>query len=481
MTLTVRRFMAATICDPQGLVSSDAQGFVRPAVLTDMVYWPTLPSRGPREDADRRTSPAMGGLVDERYEIERELGRGGMGVVYLANDFRLRRHVAIKRISDAHQNDEELVARFQREAELLATIRHEHVVQIFAFCLDGPPAFVMEYVQGSTLGELLEDHARMRATIPVRRVLKIVRQIAGAIDAVHAAGLVHRDVKPDNLVIEQRTGRPVLIDFGLVAPVGGAAHAPRAYGTPQYMAPEMCPGAQELGALGSPTGKGADLYSLACTAFELLTGRPVFDNPVPSVVFVQQLTQRAPAPSTFREELAAFDAVFARALDKDPARRFATGADLATALEQAGSRWTRAVERGPTVRPTPSGDGAIHVLVVDDDDAFRRFSVRAAQLAFYRRDVDVRSVSSAEEALASARQVPPQLVLLDYSMPGIDGVETLAKLRELHDCAGTRVVVVSANAGAEQRSRFAVLGVTDFVEKPVQLRAFVDLIGRVLG
>lgn len=417
------------------------------------------------------STPSVSLVIDGRYEVERELGRGGMGVVYLAHDLRLRRPVALKTLAPQYQRNPALVERFRREAEALASIRHENVVQVFDFCDGAPPTFVMELVRGEALADVLWDHQRMRATLPIGRVLTIVRRVAGALDAIHARGILHRDVKPENIVIEQRTGRPVLIDFGLVSRLGDATQIRTGYGTPQYMAPEMCPGGD---APFVPT-TSADVYSLACTAFELLTGRPVFDSPLSSVVIAQQRFDRPPAPSSMRPELAPFDDVFRRALAKAPVERFESAVAFASALDRAGEAWTR-----PSILPPPPAKhddpDALRILVVDDDECFRRIAARAAQLAFYRRRVIVQTAEDGKAALLLAATSAPHIIVLDYAMPNLNGVETLVRIRDLPGCADTRVLVASANARAEQRARFALLGVNDFLEKPVALRVFIEMI-----
>jgi CheY-like chemotaxis protein/predicted Ser/Thr protein kinase len=422
--------------------------------------------------AQKRTPSTPAAIVDDRYEIERELGRGGMGVVYLARDLRLRRGVALKTLAAQYQKNPSLVGRFRLEAEALASVRHENVVQVFNFCEGDPPTFVMELVRGESLADVLWDHLRIRATLPIGRVLSIVRKIAGALDAVHAAGILHRDVKPENIVIEERTGRPVLIDFGLVFRLGDEMEIRTGYGTPQYMAPETCPG----GAPSLIPTPSVDLYSLGCTAFELLTGRPVFDSPLPTVIMAQQRNDRPPPPSAFRRELAPFDDVFRRALAKDPANRFETAAAFASALDRAGRAWTKPAAILPPLPTRHDDPDALRVLVVDDDDSFRRISARAAQLAFYRRRVVVQAAEDGEAALLLAATSAPHIIILDYAMPNLNGVDTLARIRDLPGCAETRVLVVSANARAEQRARFALLGVSDFIEKPIVLRAFIEMI-----
>jgi serine/threonine protein kinase len=192
----------------------------------------------PRCGAPRSSlDPAL--IIDGRYRVESELGRGGMGVVYVARDAWLDRPVALKVIAASWASDARATDRFQKEAKALASVRSQHVVQVYAFGPhEGSYFFAMEYVHGRSLRAIIAEHKQHNATIPVHRTLAILSQIANGISAVHAAGIIHRDVKPANIVIEDDTGRPVLVDFGLASPGDDPSQA-IAMGTPQYMAPEQ--------------------------------------------------------------------------------------------------------------------------------------------------------------------------------------------------------------------------------------------------
>ncbi len=408
-------------------------------------------------------------VVDGRYRIESELGHGAVGVVYLAQDLGLGRKVALKLVSPRWISDATVLADFQREAQALASVRHENVVQIFAFGPhDGSCFFAMEYVRGKSLDSILDEHRQHHAFIPIHRALTILGRVAGGLDAVHAAGIVHRDVKPENVVIEEGTGRAVLVDFGLAVESNDRS-AEAVAGTPSYMAPEQAGVGPQAGVVTART----DVYALGCTAFEMLTGRLPFE----ATTYADQLRHLAfrhpPRASTIRPELACFDDALAQALAKDPDDRFPTCAAFGAAILAAGERW---LERDAAPRPRPppqSTPRGLSVLVVDDDPAFRRFAARAAQLAFYRKPVHLALAGSGAEALDLARLESPDLILLDFDMPDLDGADTLSRLRALPGSSWARVVVVSGAAGPKERWRFAVMGVNDFVSKPVDLQALV--------
>lgn len=486
------------------------------------------------EQDDRETSPSppskraapagidAGTTVDSRYVIESELGRGGMGIVYLARDTFLDRHVALKVIAPTWAGDSEIAARFQREAKALASIRSQYVVQVYAFGIHGASYFfAMEYVRGRSLKQIVTEHKQHGDTIPALRSLTILSQIAQGIDAVHAAGIVHRDVKPSNIVIEEHTGRPVLVDFGLAVP-GDDPAAALAIGTPQYMAPEQ----GGVGVHGAAISVRTDVYALGVTAFEMLTGELPFDSTDHARLMRQHGRKQPPALSSKNPDLSPFDKAIARALAKDPLDRFpsctafaevlATGSEayvnsiLPTLPPPPGSQRAAPSQRKGQGRPasgslpTPPGPIAVavpaaprvpvmpddsapqerpfHVLVVDDSAVFRKFTVQATQLAFRRRKTRaavVHGAGSGEEAVEIAAAQSVDLVLLDFDMPDLDGVHTLSRLRALPTCEAARVVVLSGRVRAADRWRFSVLGVSDFVSKPIELWRLVDRIEKI--
>lgn len=424
-----------------------------------------------------RNAPA---LLDGRYRVESVLGRGGMGIVYLAMDVGLRRPVALKVIAPELGEDPAWVDALQEEAVVLASIRNQHVVQVHAFGRFGRSCFFsMEYVRGRNLREIMQEHRQHGAHVPLHRAVTILARLAEGIDAVHAAGIVHRDLKPENVVIEEYTGRPVLVDFGL-AVTDPTDPWSMSGGTPLYMAPEQTK--------QSPYGPGVttrtDVYAFGCLAFELLAGRPPFDDLPTDKLIEAHARNPAPPVSLARPDLAALDAAFARALAKNPDDRFESCSAFAQALAAAEAAASAEVQSSSSSAPSaartaPEEEGVRRVLVVDDDPAFRRFATRAVQLAFYQQPLQLAAAGSGAEALASAWQRPPHLVLLDFDMPGLDGVGTLSRLRALPRGSQARVVVLSGKLGSMDRWRFSVLGVSDFVAKPVDLERLIDALSDI--
>jgi serine/threonine-protein kinase len=409
-------------------------------------------------------------IVDGRYKVERELGRGGMGLVYLAKDMGLKREVAIKIIAPIFAGDSAVAERFHLEGQALASIKSPHIVQVYASGAYGTSHFfAMEYVKGNSLRELLREAKSKGEQVPTFRALTILAEVASGVDAVHAAGLVHRDVKPANILIEEDTGRTVLVDFGLAVPGDRAART--LLGTPRYMAPEQT-GQARIAAGVSPR---TDVYALGITAFELLAGRVPFEGMTPEEVLRQHVEDPVPPLSALRPELQAFDAVFATALAKDPAARFESCSAFASALMSIDGRMR--ASQAPQPPPSlPSGGRVLRVLVVDDDRVSRRVSSGAVQYAFGRTPLRISEAASGTEALERTSRELPDLVVLDFDLPGFDGIDVLSRLRERQGGDQIRVVVVSGRANESERWRFSLLGVNDFVGKPFDPRRFAEIV-----
>jgi hypothetical protein len=261
------------------------------------------------------------------YRIEELIGRGGMGVVYRAYDLRLKRPVAVKLIAPSLALDERFRERFERETELVMSLEHPNVVPIYdAGEVDGRVYLAMRLVDGTDLGALL----RAEGALQPARAITICMQIASALDAAHARGLVHRDVKPSNVLLD--SGEHVyLADFGLSRRLGdqvGESGQDRSLGTPAYVAPEQLEGLAIDGR--------ADVYSLGCLLYECLTGERVFPRDSRLAEAWAHLEEEPPRPSRRRPELPdTVDNVISRALTKEPEERYPTCGALVAAAESA--------------------------------------------------------------------------------------------------------------------------------------------------
>ena len=258
-----------------------------------------------------------------RYSLERELGRGGMGVVYLAREVRLDRLVAIKLLPPTETRDAGLRERFLREARTAAKLSHPHIIPIFAVDEVGTFVFfAMAHVQGETLGE----RVRRRGPLTSGEAGRILREIAWALAYAHSQGVVHRDVKPDNIMLEEATGRALIADFGIAAEVRRAAGSAggEVVGTPEFMSPEQ--------ALGEQIDGRSDLYALGAVGYFALSGKLLFEGNKATEVLAKQVTEPAPPLTSVAAVPRRLAQAIDRCLAKNPGDRPQTGELLAEQL-----------------------------------------------------------------------------------------------------------------------------------------------------
>ena len=295
-----------------------------------------------------RLSRALG----TAYTVDSEIGRGGMGVVYNARDERLKRRVAIKVLPPELAFREEIRLRFLREAETAARLSHPHIVPIFSVGEgpDGLVYFIMAFVDGEPLSAKLQR----RGTLPPEEVRRILLETVDALGAAHALGIVHRDVKPDNILLEGSRGRVMVTDFGnakaLSSATGGGTLTGTgvAIGTPHYMSPEQALGEREI------DGR-SDLYSLGVVGYQMLVGELPFSAPTVPGLLMKQITEEPPDITLKRGDCPAeLSACVMRCLDKDPEKRWPTADALRRALESRSTPAWRPSPR-PGTRMTGSG------------------------------------------------------------------------------------------------------------------------------
>ncbi|HUE95145.1 MAG TPA: serine/threonine-protein kinase, partial [Longimicrobiaceae bacterium] len=280
--------------------------------------------------AERRTVAADADFIElqralvGRYSIERELGRGGMGIVYLAHEVSLDRPVALKVLPAGMSAEPPLRERFLREARMAAKLSHPHIVPIHVVDeVEGFVFFAMAFIDGETLGE----RVRRQGPLSDRETAKVLREIAWALTYAHAEGVVHRDIKPDNILLERGSGRALVADFGIAHARQDPAAAGEVSGTAEFMSPEQ--------ATGGEVGPASDLYALGVVGYFALTGRVPFAGETATAVIARHLTETPPpvtrlAPGTAGSVAEAID----RCLRKSPEARFADGAALADALSR---------------------------------------------------------------------------------------------------------------------------------------------------
>ncbi|WP_053226612.1 Stk1 family PASTA domain-containing Ser/Thr kinase [Solirubrobacter soli] len=278
-------------------------------------------------------------VIDGRYRAQKRLGAGGMAEVWCAEDEVLGRRVAVKLMGGRFAEDPSFRERFRREAKAAAGMQHPNIVGIYDYSeWDGTPYIAMELVDGKTLKELVTE----RGPLPPDIAVGLTEQVLRGLGYAHKRGIVHRDVKPQNVIID-RDGQAKVADFG-IARAGDTSEMTQTgtiVGTMQYLSPEQ--------AEGHPVDRRADLYSVGIVLYELLTGRVPFDGEAPISIAIKQINELPVPPAQLRPGLSpALEAVVLRALEKDPMRRFQSAEEFIAALEAAQRAPTRQIVMEPT-------------------------------------------------------------------------------------------------------------------------------------
>jgi serine/threonine-protein kinase len=298
--------------------------------------------------------------IGQQYELEGEIGRGGMSVVYRARDIRLNRPVAVKVLPPELAHDPAIRARFTREAQMSAQLSHAHIVPIYDVGeRDGIAWFVMALVTGSNLAAHLTREPRQ----PLDEVRRILSEVADALAYAHLRGVIHRDIKPDNILLDRQTGRALVTDFGIAWAMESGARLTAtgiAVGTPTYMSPEQAVGEREL------DGR-SDLYSVGVLGYQMLTGRVPFEAANSMALLLKHVTERPRAIAELRPDVPrGLRETIERAMMKAPEDRWPTAAAFREALlsgESLGPTW-RAESREPVRYTSPRPDGSRRVPVV---------------------------------------------------------------------------------------------------------------------
>jgi serine/threonine-protein kinase len=379
------------------------------------------------------------------YRIEALAGRGGMGVVFRAEHIHLNRHVALKVLTADLAGNRSFRQRFIREAQTAARLDHPNIVPVFdAGEETGLLYIAMKYIDGTDLGHVLDAEERLTP----QRTVDLLVDIADALDVAHAAGLVHRDVKPGNVLVDNV--RSWLTDFGLtkrVASRTALTAAGRTVGTAAYLAPEQI--------RGMDVDARTDVYAFACVLYECLTGDVPFIRDTDMAVLWAHLEQDPDPPSSRVSDLpSGLDQVFATGLAKKKDERYASCGEMVAALAEVAE----------VKRPDASARAAVpvaNILIATPDRPAR--ALVEATLAEGR--VTVASAGDAEAALDQVKTYPPSLAFVDADLPG-GAIALCQRLRATDESAATRIVMLVGRRSEIDRGAAKGAGVDDFLPKP---------------
>ncbi|MCB0120134.1 MAG: serine/threonine protein kinase [Anaerolineales bacterium] len=347
------------------------------------------------------------GMQLANFKVERLLGQGGMAMVYYGQDVKLHRPVAIKVLDKRYKNHPAYASRFVNEARMMANWHHENIIQIYyADDAQGFPYYVMEYVDGQDLEAVMELYQDERKLMPVSDVLRVGKAVASALDYAHQKGVIHRDVKPSNILLS-KDGRVLLGDFGMALEVRDGSMG-NIFGTPHYISPEQA----KRSADAVPQ---SDIYSLGVILYEILTGSVPFNDPSPANIALQHISQKPPAPRSLNPDLPlATEQVLLKALEKGVKERYQTGMKFMEALED--SLTASGSSKKGSLPPLPVGVPTIQRSELSIEQISKR---PAPKQAAPQRAVEMPATVRASAPPARRRYWLPILFLLVIGFGGL--------------------------------------------------------------
>jgi len=401
----------------------------------------------------------LGTLLEGKIRLERILGRGAMGVVYLGTDLFLERRVAVKVLKLRTVRNPDAIERFRREAVAMAHINHPNVVQIFSFGeKDDFYYFVMEHIPGRNLADLVEDYAARHDALPLDVAIGVIAQICAGLGAVHAKGIAHRDVKPANVLLAKDNFRVALTDFGLTS-LSPSSRDRLVEGTPLYLAPERI----RTEELPADRQHLPDIYAIGCIFFELLTGHPPYECDSLVELLDMHLHDEVPRITAERPDLPLYvDTVVSTAMAKDYMRRYPSCEALRTELLQF---------RMPS-RQEKYSRPLLLLLDADTEDGEALRSALHAQLP----TMHVLVSPDPEEAIATALQERPDVIFVTDALNGFSLLELCSRLQS----SRVPVFLFLSNADNSLVFLYRELGVRGVFVKPYPMTAIMDHVQKAL-
>ena len=467
--LVVRRYAGAGL-DPPRYPRSDEKAPDRSLVLAETCHDQQVLPPPSDDDASPAVSAGLPRRLSDRYELSDLLGLGGMSEVHLARDVRLRRDVAVKLLRVDLARDSSLTQRFQREAQHAAALNHPAIAAVYDTgevpTPNGPlPYIVMEYVDGQTLREVVSSDGPM--TQP--RAIEVIAEVCQALNFSHQRGIIHRDVKPANIMIGT-AGSVKVVDFGIAKAIAeghhGVTQTGAVLGTAHYLSPEQ--------ARGDRVDARTDVYSLGCVLYEMATGEPPFVGDSAVAVAYQHVRQQAIPPSTRNTELSPdLDAIVLKAMAKNPDNRYQTAADMridlirllddiAPSTSPGGA--TTSGTRAGSVRRWLIAVAALAVLAAAVTVGVDRMRQPSTDGATVVATTTGRTTTSLETVINSIRMIVPDVSSLTYA----------EAVRTLTDAGFGRFRQVSAPSTEEQRDR--VLGTNPLANRPTASTSEITLV-----
>ena len=410
-------------------------------------------------------TPDVPDMIGDRYRVERELGRGGMATVYLAQDLKHHRHVAVKLL---HSAVGAIIGadRFEREIQLAAQLTHPNILPLFdsgEFAIDGGAARRLWYTMPYIAGESLRSRLVRERQLPVPEAVRIAAEVADALDYAHRQGFIHRDIKPENILMHD--GHALVADFGIARAIGGGAddetnvtEAGILLGTPAYMSPEQASGSRQLDAR-------TDVYSLGCVLHEMLSGSAPYTGDSAVEILAQVVSSEPPRVSLTRPTAAALDPLLARAMARMPADRFTNARQLADALIALPV----ADASGPRVAPALVAEASVPIPPTHTSERSRHPWMRAA-VWLGAAAVVVGSVIVFRPKASPADEIPRIAVLPLKNLSGTAHDDALA------EALTVELISMLGREPAKLRA-ISSTSVFRFQDRPTDIRAIAESLG----